>query len=341
MTKKKFNVAVVGATGLVGQEMVSILEERSFPVEKLYPVASERSADEVISFNGQDYSVCQLKPGLFKDVDIALFSAGGEISEEWAPIAAGEGAVVIDNTSAFRMVKEIPLVVPEVNPEDIAHYKNKGIIANPNCSTVQLVVVLKPLHDAATIKRIVVSTYQAVSGAGKNAMEELSSQVRELFNQQTPEVSVFSHQIAFNCIPQIDVFGEDGYTKEERKMIQETAKIMHAPDMKVTATAVRVPVFCSHSEAVNIEFEKSITVAEVRKILGNAPGVELVDDVSSNSYPLAINATGTDSVFVGRIRKDSTVSSGIDCWIVADNLRKGAALNSVQIAELLAAKHLK
>lgn len=341
MSEQKYTVAVVGATGMVGREMISILEQRSFPVGRLVPVASERSVDEVVTFKGLDYAVAVLKPEVFDNVDIALFSAGGEISKEFAPIAAEGGVVVIDNTSAFRMEKDVPLVVPEVNPEDIADYTKRNIISNPNCSTIQMVLVLKPLHDFAKIKRVVVSTYQAVSGAGKKAVEELSTQVQALFTQREIVSEVFSHQIAFNPIPQIDVFEKNGYTREELKMIDETKKIMHAPGMKITATAVRVPVFCSHSEAVNIEFERPCPVAKAAQLLKRAPGVIVVDNPEKNEYPLAIEATGRDEVFVGRIREDDSVENGLNCWVVSDNLRKGAALNSVQIAELLIERFLK
>ena len=340
MTKGPYKVAVVGATGLVGREMISILEERKFPVETLIPIASERSVDEVVTFNGLDYAMAMLKPGIFEGVDVALFSAGGDISREYAPIAAEKGAVVIDNTSAFRMDDDVPLVVPEVNPEDVADYKKRGIIANPNCSTIQMVVALKPLHDAATIKRVVVSTYQSVSGAGKQAIDELSNQVQALFTQKPIEAVVFPHQIAFNCLPHIDRFEENGYTFEEKKMMLETAKIMHVPGLRITATAVRVPVFCSHSEAVNVEFEKALSAEKARKLLADAPGIEVMDDPSKNIYPLVTDATGADAVYVGRIRKDSTVPHGLDLWIVSDNLRKGAALNSVQIAEVLVKDYL-
>jgi len=341
MHNRKYRVAVVGATGLVGREMVSILEERDFPVSDLIPIASERSAEELISFRDLDYTIQVLKPEIFEDVDIALFSAGGEISKEYAPIAASKGAVVIDNTSAFRMEKDIPLVVPEVNPEDISGYKERGIIANPNCSTIQMLVALKPIYDRAGIKRIVVSTYQSVSGAGKQAVEELSAQVRDLFNQVEIESEVFPYQIAFNCLPHIDQFESDGYSREEKKMINETRKIFHDEKMKITATAVRVPVFCSHSESVNLELEKELNVDDVKKLLSDFSGITLIDDLSQNHYPTAVDATGTDDVFVGRIRRDPSVKNGIDLWIVADNLRKGAALNAVQIAELLIRDHLK
>jgi aspartate-semialdehyde dehydrogenase len=340
MADKKYNVAVIGATGLVGREMVAILEERSFPVKRFVPIASERSAGESISFQGADYSVLESKPEVFEGVDIALFSAGAEISKELAPIAAEKGAVVIDNTSAFRMDAEVPLVVPEVNSEDIAGYKKRGIIASPNCSTIQMVVVLNPLHKAAKIKRVVVSTYQAVSGSGKKAVEELSGQISALFNQKDPECNVYPHQIAFNCLPHIDVFCEDGYTREEKKMMEETGKIMHLSGNLVTATTVRVPVFCAHSEAVNIEFENELGPDKAREILALSPGVKVVDDPAKDLYPLATDAAGKDDVFVGRIRKDPTVKNSLDLWIVADNLRKGAALNGVQIAEVLAKRFL-
>ena len=340
MSKGPYRVAVVGATGLVGREMISILEERDFPVGSLVPIASERSVDEVVSFKGLDYAMAMLKPEVFEGVQVALFSAGGDISREYAPMAAEKGAVVIDNTSAFRMDNDVPLVIPEVNPEDVADHKKRGIIANPNCSTIQMVVALKLLHDAATIKRVVVSTYQSVSGAGKQAIEELSTEVQALFAQKPIDAEVFPHQIAFNCLPHIDRFEEDGYTFEEKKMMLETAKILHAPDLRVTATTVRVPVFCSHSEAVNVEFEKALSPEKARKILSDAPGVEVVDDPLENRYPLAVDATGTDAVYVGRIRKDPTVQHGLDLWVVSDNLRKGAALNSVQIAEVLIKNYL-
>jgi aspartate-semialdehyde dehydrogenase len=341
MSERKYTVAVVGATGMVGREMISILDERSFPCSKLIPVASERSLDEVVTFNGLDHAVALLKPEIFDDVDIALFSAGGEISKEYASVAASRGAVVIDNTSAFRMEPDVPLIIPEVNPEDISGYKNRNIISNPNCSTIQMVLVLKPLYDFAGIRRVVVSTYQSVSGAGKKAVEELSDQVQALFTQREIVSEAFPYQIAFNPIPQIDVFDESGYTREELKMIDETKKIMHIPEMKLTATAVRVPVFCSHSESINIEFEEPCSAAKVREILKKTPGVTVQDNPAKGEYPLAVEATGLDDVFVGRIREDSSVENGINCWVVSDNLRKGAALNSVQIAELLIERFLK
>jgi len=337
---KNYHVAVVGATGAVGNEMIKVLEQRQFPVGKLTLLASERSKGKELTFRGKAYPVEVLDENSFKGIQIGLFSAGGSTSEKFAPIAAKAGCVVVDNTSAFRMVPEIPLVVPEVNPEDIALYKSRGIIANPNCSTIQMVVALKPIHDAARIKRVVVSTYQAVSGTGKKAIEELELQTRAVMGGQKPVAKVYPHQIAFNCLPHIDVFLENGYTKEEMKMVNETKKILHDPGIAVTATTVRVPVFHSHSEAVNIETEKKITAAEVRKLLSTAPGVKVVDDPSFKIYPLAVDAAGGDDTLVGRIREDESIANGINLWVVADNIRKGAALNAVQIAEILIQKYL-
>ncbi len=337
---KAFHVAVVGATGAVGNEMIKILEERNFPVGKLKLLASERSLGKYLEYKGESLPVEVLKEDSFAGVQIGLFSAGGSISEKFAPLAAQAGCVVVDNTSAFRMVPDIPLVVPEVNPEAIALYKNRGIIANPNCSTIQMVVALKPIHDAVRIKRIVVSTYQAVSGTGKKAVDELSDQTRALLSFQDPVVKVYPHQIAFNCLPQIDVFVDNGYTKEEMKMINETKKIMNDPSIAVTATTVRVPVFYAHSESVNIETEKKITPQEVRDLLAKAPGVIVVDDPQQRQYPMAIHAAGKDGTFVGRIREDESIPNGINMWVVSDNLRKGAALNAVQIAEILGKDYL-
>jgi aspartate-semialdehyde dehydrogenase len=337
---RTFNVAVVGATGAVGNEMIRILEERNFPVAQLKLLASERSLGKSLEYKGKSVQVEVLNENSFEGVQIGLFSAGGSISEKFAPIAARAGCVVVDNTSAFRMAPDIPLVVPEVNPEAIRQYKNKGIIANPNCSTIQMVVVLKPIHDAVRIKRIVVSTYQAVSGTGKKAIDELEAQTRALLTCQKPVVKVYPHQIAFNCLPQIDVFIDNGYTKEEMKMINETKKIMGDPTIAVTATTVRVPVFYAHSESVNIETEKKITPAEVRDLLSRAPGVKVVDDPSQKLYPLAIHAAGKDDTYVGRIREDESIANGINMWVVSDNLRKGAALNAVQIAEILIRDYL-
>ncbi|MHB8769798.1 MAG: aspartate-semialdehyde dehydrogenase [Syntrophales bacterium] len=332
---KSYSVAVVGATGAVGNEMIKVLEQRRFPVGKLTLLASERSAGKTLTFRGESVPVQVLGENSFAGVQIGLFSAGGGISEKFAPIAARAGCVVVDNTSAFRMVPEIPLVVPEVNPEAIAQYTTRGIIANPNCSTIQMVVALKPIHDAARIKRIVVSTYQAVSGTGKKAIEELTLQTRALMNDQTPVVKVYPHQIAFNCLPHIDIFLENGYTKEEMKMVNETKKIMNDPTIAVTATTVRVPVFYAHSESVNIETARKISADEVRRLLAAAPGVKVVDNPREKVYPLAIDAAGGDDTLVGRIREDESIPNGINMWIVADNIRKGAALNAVQIAEHL------
>ena len=337
---KNYHVAVVGATGAVGNEMIRILEERRFPVGKLTLLASERSAGKELAFRGELLPVEVLSESSFQGVQIGLFSPGGSVSEKFAPVAARAGCIVIDNTSVFRMVPEIPLVVPEVNPEAIALYKNRGIIANPNCSTIQMVVALKPIHDAARIKRIVVSTYQAVSGTGKKAIEELSLQTRALIDGQEPAIKVYPHQIAFNCLPQIDVFLDNGYTKEEMKMVNETKKIMNDPTIAVTATTVRVPVFYAHSESINIETEKKITADEVRKLLASAPGVRVVDNPREKLYPLAIDAAGRDDTLVGRIREDESIPNGINMWVVSDNIRKGAALNAVQIAEILIQKYL-
>ncbi len=338
---RKYNVAVVGATGLVGNEMIKILEERNFPVDELTLLASERSQEKMLDFKGKSYPVKVLDEDSFEGIEIGLFSAGGSISERFAPLAAGAGCVVIDNTSAFRMDPAVPLVVPEVNPEAIGQYKTKGIIANPNCSTIQMVVALKPIHDAAKIKRIVVSTYQSVSGTGKDAIEELAEQTKALLSLNEPKVEVYPHRIAFNCLPHIDVFLDNGYTKEEMKMVNETKKILEDDSIAITATAVRVPVFYSHSESVNIETERKITPEEVREILSTAPGVVVVDNPGKSEYPLAINATGKDDTFVGRIREDKSIANGIDMWVVSDNLRKGAALNAIQIAEVLIRDYLK
>jgi len=337
---KEFIVAVVGATGAVGNEMIETLAQRKFPVRSLKLLASERSLGVSLPYKGEDVPVDVLDENSFKGIQIALFSAGGSISEKFAPIAARDGCVVIDNTSAFRMDPDVPLVVPEVNAHAIKDYKKRRIIANPNCSTIQMVVALKPLHDAARIKRVVVSTYQAVSGTGKKAIYELETQVRALFNNEAVEKKVYPHQIAFNCLPQIDVFLENGYTKEEMKMVNETKKILEDDAIQVTATTVRVPVFYGHSESVNVEFEKELTPDAARKLLEKAPGVKVVDDPKKNLYPMAIYAAGKDETFVGRIRKDESVKYGLNLWVVADNIRKGAALNAVQIAEILAEKYL-
>jgi aspartate-semialdehyde dehydrogenase len=333
--KEKYNVAVVGATGAVGEQMREVLEEREFPIGELRLLASERSVGQLLPFQGKQLRVEVLNEGSFDGIDIGLFSAGGSVSAKFAPLAVNAGAVVVDNTSVFRMDPDVPLVVPEVNAKEIAGYKNRGIIANPNCSTIQMVVALKPIHDAARIKRLVVSTYQSVSGAGRKAMDELSQQVAALFNGKEIEKNKFPHQIAFNCIPHIDVFLENGYTKEEIKMIEETRKILGEPNLPVTATTVRVPVFCSHSESVNVETVVKLSAAETKRILRDAPGIILADAPEENIYPMAIDATGKDATYVGRVREDNSVANGLNLWIVADNLRKGAALNAVQIAEIL------
>lgn len=337
---KRFTVAVVGATGAVGNQMIQMLEERDFPVGEIRLLASERSQGKELTFKGKPCPVETLTEESFAGVDVGLFSPGGSISKRFAPAAAGAGCVVIDNTSAFRMEEDIPLVIPEVNPEDIALYRNRGIVANPNCSTIQMLVALKPIYDAVGIKRIVVSTYQAVSGSGKEAMVELDEQSRAVLQGTDPKCDVYPHRIAFNCLPHIDDFLENGYTKEEMKMVNETKKIFHDPSIAVTATTVRVPVFTSHSESVNIETKKKITVAEVRDLLVDAPGVKVIDNPDKLEYPLAIDAAGRDETFVGRIREDESIENGINLWVVSDNIRKGAALNAVQIAEILVEKYL-
>ena len=335
MKKEKYNIAIVGATGAVGEQMREVLDERQFPVGELRLLASERSVGQFLPFQSRQLPVEVLKADSFKGIDIGLFSAGGSVSAEFAPLAVAAGAVVVDNTSVFRMEPDIPLVVPEVNGKEIANYKSRGIIANPNCSTIQMVVALKPIHDAARIKRVVVSTYQSVSGAGRKAMEELSQQVAALFNGKEIEKVKFPHQIAFNCIPHIDVFMDGGYTKEEWKMIEETRKILGEPSLPVTATTVRVPVFCSHSESVNVETYVKLSANEARRILREAPGIIVADEPENNVYPMAIDAAGKDATFVGRIREDKSIANGLNLWVVSDNLRKGAALNAVQIAEIL------
>jgi len=329
--KKSYAVAVAGATGLVGRTMITVLEEQNFPVELLVPLASTRSAGMEVPFHGKPVKVQTLTGDSFAGVDYALFSAGASVSKEFAPKAARHGAVVIDNSSAFRMDPDVPLIVPEVNPEDA--FKHHGIISNPNCSTIQMVVVLKPLHDAFGIKRVVVSTYQSVTGAGKKGVNQLED---EIAGKPLREKK-FPHPIAYNILPHIDVFLPDGYTKEEQKMTDETKKIMGV-DIPVTATTVRVPVIGGHSEAVNIEFNRPCPIEEVRAILNRAPGIIVEDDPSANLYPMPIKAYGKNEVFVGRIRKDFSIPNGINLWIVSDNVRKGAATNAVQIAELLISK---
>jgi aspartate-semialdehyde dehydrogenase len=335
-----FKVAVVGATGNVGREMLSIVAERKFPVATVYAVASERSVGAEVSFGEDDVlKVHDLDKFDFKGVDIALFSPGAKVSAVHAPRAAKAGAVVIDNTSQFRMDPDVPLVVPEVNPQAIAQHTKRGIIANPNCSTIQMVVALKPLHDLARIKRVVVATYQSVSGAGREAMDELFTQTRGIYVNDPVKRERFTKQIAFNCIPHIDVFMDDGSTKEEWKMAVETRKILD-PDIAVNATCVRVPVFIGHGEAVHVEFEKPVTVNEARALLREAPGVTVMDSRDDGGYATQLESQGEDAVFVSRLRKDPTVENGLAFWCVSDNLRKGAALNAVQIAEALVAKGL-
>lgn len=338
---KTYDVAVVGATGAVGETMISMLEEREFPVGKLYLLASSRSAGKTIMFKGKSIKIQNLAEFDFSQVEIGLFSAGGSVSAEFAPKAAAAGCVVIDNTSHFRYDDDIPLVVPEVNEEAIADYVNRNIIANPNCSTIQMLVALKPIHDVARITRINVATYQAVSGTGKEAVEELAKQSAQLMSGKPVECNVYPKQIAFNVLPHIDVFQENGYTKEEMKMVWETKKIFADDTIEVNPTCVRVPVFYSHSEAVHIETERKITTEQTRKLLSGAPGVVLMDDRKDGGYPTAIpDSVGKDPVFVGRIREDISHPRGLNMWIVSDNVRKGAALNSIQIAEALIKKHL-
>jgi len=338
---KTYDVAVVGATGAVGEAMLSILEERNFPVGKVYALASSRSVGKRLNFKGETLKVEDLDTFDFSKVQIGLFSPGASVSEIYAPKAAAAGCIVIDNTSQFRYDDDIPLVVPEVNPQAIALYKNRGIIANPNCSTIQMLVALKPIYDAVGIERINVCTYQAVSGTGKEAIEELASQTANLLNAKAIKVEVYPKQIAFNVLPQIDVFMDNGYTKEEMKMVWETQKIMGDANIKVNATAVRVPVFFGHSEAVHIETKQKITVEQVRDLLRNAPGVVLMDERVNGGYPTAVTeAANHDATFVGRIREDISHPLGLNLWVVADNVRKGAALNSVQIAEELVKNYI-
>jgi aspartate-semialdehyde dehydrogenase len=337
---KQYDVCVLGATGAVGEAMLSILEQRKFPVRNLYPLASSRSAGSTVEFNGKVMTVLNVDDFDFSKAQIGLFSAGGSVSEKYAPIAAAAGCVVIDNTAHFRYDKDIPLVVPEVNPHAIAQYKNRGIIANPNCSTIQMLVALKPIKDAVGIARINVATYQAVSGTGKEAIDELAEQTRALFNHKDVVVEVYPKRIAFNVLPHIDVFQENGYTKEEMKMVWETRKIMEDETIQVNPTAVRVPVFYGHSEAVHIETRKKITAGEARALLEKAPGVIVLDRHEPGGYPTPIEAAGNDATYVGRIREDISHPLGLNLWVVSDNVRKGAALNSVQIAEILIAKYL-
>ena len=328
---KQYRVAVVGATGMVGRKFLEVLEERQLPVSEYFLFASKRSAGKEITFMGKKHTVRELTDDAFQglDIDIALFSAGGETSRHFAPIVASTGAVVIDNSSCWRMDPDVPLVVPEVNPDAIPGYKKKGIIANPNCSTIQAMVVLKPLSDAYGLKRVVYSTYQAVSGAGQQGYMDLVDGLKG----EAPKK--FPHPIAGNCLPHIDVFLDTGYTKEEQKMIDESRKILSLPELRVTATTVRVPVYHGHSESINLEFERPFELSELRALLEKAPGLVVQDDVANNVYPMAIHAADTDPVYVGRIRRDFSVENGINLWCVADNIRKGAATNAVQIAQEL------
>lgn len=341
---KKFNVAILGATGAVGQEFINLIEERNFPFSGMKLLASARSAGKKLKVSGREYTVEEATPESFAGVDIALF-AGGDASKTFAPCAVKAGAVVIDNSSAFRMDPEVPLVVPEVNPEAVRSHK--GIIANPNCSTIIMVMALKPIHDRARIKRVVVSTYQAVSGAGKEGIDELTEQVKAISEGRTVEAKILPsaglskhYQIAFNLLPQIDVFLEDGYTKEEMKMVHETRKIMNTPEMAITATTIRVPVYRSHSESINLELEAPLSVTETKHALACFPGVVVQDNPSEMDYPMPLFTSGRDEVFVGRIRADESVKYGLNLWAVGDQIRKGAALNALQIAELLKAQNL-
>jgi len=343
MSRKKWNVAVIGATGAVGQEMLSILEERKFPIGKLSLYASLNSAGTKIQWGGKNHTVLELKEECiedFKAIDVALVSAGTKISRLFLPLIAKQGTVCIDNSNAWRMDPAVPLIVPEVNYADIEKFRKTNIIANPNCSTVQMVQVLKPIQDSYGVRRVIVSTYQSTSGTGKEGMEELARQTVALMNQKEIKPQAFPHQIAFNCIPHIDKFMENGYTLEEMKMILETKKLLNDPGLRVTATCVRVPTFSSHSESINIETERKASVADITGLLSETKGIKIVDDPGKNLYPLSIDAAGKDSTFVGRIREDESLENGINMWVVSDNLRKGAALNAVQIAEAVANEFL-
>ncbi|MCP3901525.1 MAG: aspartate-semialdehyde dehydrogenase [Desulfobacteraceae bacterium] len=340
MVEKKLNVIVAGATGAVGAQMLTCLEEQNFPINNFKLLASSRSAGKEIKFMDETFVVEEMTKNSFKGYDIALFSAGGSTSEQFAPASADAGCVVVDNSSAWRMDPEIPLVVPEVNPDAVGEYKTKGIIANPNCSTIQMVVALSPIHREFGIKRLVISTYQSVSGSGVKAVDELREQTKAVMEGKAPVAKVYPHPIAFNVLPHIDSFLDSGYSKEEQKMVNETRKILNDQSIGITATTARVPVFNSHSESVNIETKKHATCGQIKDLLENAPGVKVLDDPQNNVYPLAINAHGDDLTFVGRIRQDLSIENGIDMWIVSDNIRKGAATNTVQIGKLLAEKYL-
>jgi aspartate-semialdehyde dehydrogenase len=337
----KRKVAVVGATGAVGDTMLKVLNERKFPISELVPLASERSVGKLVQFGRHEFEVQNLATYDFAGTDIALFSAGSAVSKQYAPIAAKAGCVVIDNTACFRYEEDIPLVIPEINPEAIAQYSQRGIIANPNCSTIQMLVAIKPIYDTVGIKRINVATYQAVSGTGHKAVQELINQLSELLNGRSITPKVYPQQIAFNVLPHIDEFQDNGYTKEEMKMVWETRKIFNDPDILVNPTAVRVPVLYGHSEAIHLELKAPLTADDAKQLLARAPGVKVIDDVASKQYPTPlVNATGHDEVFVGRIRNDISHPMGLNLWVVADNTRKGAATNAVQIAELLHQKYL-
>ncbi|MCE5300166.1 MAG: aspartate-semialdehyde dehydrogenase [Spirochaetia bacterium] len=336
---KEYNVAIMGATGAVGEVMLSILEERKFPVKNLKLLASERSAGKKMKYNGRELTVELLTPDSFKGVDIVLASAGASISKQYVKNIIDARALIIDNSSAFRMDDDVPLVVPEINPEDCR--RNKGIIANPNCTTIIALVPLKPIHDAARIKRLIVSSYQAASGAGAKGMAELEQQARDWAAGKPIKAEKFAYQLLFNVIPHIDVFYEDGYTKEEMKVVNETRKIFHEPGMRITATTVRVPVLRAHSESINIETEKKLTANEVRELLAGAPGVTVEDDFHNKKYPMPLFASGKDNCFVGRIREDFSIDNGLNIWVAGDQIRKGAALNAVQIAEIVAKEGLK
>ena len=333
---RKYNVAILGATGMVGQQFIQILQERKFPISNLRLLASDRSAGKVINFNGTDIITEEVNANSFKEVEIAFFAVGSDVSRYYAPIANKQGTIVIDNSAAFRMDTRVPLVVPEINPKDIA--KHNGIISNPNCSTIQMVVALFPLHKVNPIKRIVVSTYQSVSGTGKAAVVELENQSRLALDGEEVIPHIYPHQIAFSILPEIDVFLDNDYTREEWKMVEETRKIMHAPNIGISATCARVPVFNSHCESINVEFTEPISPDTARQILANAPGIKILDEPIVSLYPLPTSVAGTDEVFVGRIRQDFSTINGLVMWVVADNIRKGAALNAVQIAETMIQK---
>ena len=341
MSGKRYNVAVAGATGAVGEVMLQVLEQRKFPLGNLRLLASERSVGKRLRFRGEEVPVELLQKSAFQGIDIALFSAGASRSKEFAQAAWESGAVVVDNSSAFRMEPDIPLVVPEINPEAVAQYRNRGIVANPNCTTIITIMPLKPLHDFGTLRRVVASSYQATSGAGAKAMAELVSQTKAFTYGEKMEISAFQHQIAFNVIPHVDAFLDNGYTKEEMKMTNEGRKILGIPDLRVTCTTVRVPVLTAHSISVNAQFERKITREKARELIAKFPGCQVMDDPAANVYPMPLFCAGKDDCYVGRIREDESAENCLNFWVCGDQLRKGAALNAVQIAEVLAAKHLR